>query len=203
MLIGFIGAPCSGKTTIATKMFSTLKEQGNSAELIVEQARQYIARLRYDFLKNNGVALNDVHLTDEDQLKITFKQKEIEQVMSLSCGKDTIVVSDSSVFNTALYMSNGFLDKPDRPFFTNLRNHYDMIFFCHPINLKALPDDPNRVHSLDEVNRLAEKSLKLLKIVKGLGIHTHELIGTLSLDQRYKDTCSATMDYYLEIAKKA
>ncbi len=200
MLIGFIGAPASGKTTIATKMFATLKEQGNNSELIVEEARHYIARKRFkDYKAGNN---DPFTLTDEDQLRIAFKQKEIEEVMKFSCGKDSIVVSDSSVFNAALYMSNGFLDQPNRPFFQELKDHYDMVFFCHPINLKVLPEDPNRVHTLAEVDKIAIKSYKLLTMLKSLGIHTHELLGTLSLDQRYKDTCSATMDYYLEMAKR-
>ncbi len=200
MLLGFIGAPCSGKSTIATKMFTTLKENGDKTELITEQARQYIAKLRY-FNHKKGLS-TDITLTDEDQVAIYSKQKEIEEAMKFSCGKDTVIVSDSSVFNTSLYMSNDFLDKTDSSFFRNLKNHYDMIFFCHPIHLNVLPQDPNRIHDLESVNKLADKSLKLLSIVKSLGIHTHELLGSLSLDQRYKDTCSAAMEQYLVLANK-
>ncbi len=199
MLVGFIGAPISGKTTIAAKMFATLKEQGNAAELIVEEARHYIAKLRYD----NQMSPNDkVTLDDTDQLKITGAQKEREDMMKYGCGYDTIIVSDSSVFNTALYLSNGFLDVPDRPFFKNLKGHYDLLFYCHPIPVKTLPDDPNRIHNLEEIRKLQIKSLKLLNILKRLDIKVVELLGSLSLEQRYNDACSATMSHYLEMAKR-
>jgi hypothetical protein len=199
MLVGFIGAPISGKTTIAAKMFSTLKEQGNSAELIVEEARHYIARYRY----SNKLSHKDpITLTDDDQLRIASKQKEIEEVMKYGCGFDTIIVSDSSIFNTALYLSNGFLDVPDRPFFKALKGHYDVLFYCHPIPVKVLPDDPNRIHDLEHIKRIQEKSVKLLNILKGLNIKVVELLGSLTLEQRYQDACSATMDHYLEVAKR-
>ena len=200
MLVGFIGAPISGKTTIAAKMFTALKEQGNPAELIVEEARHYIARLRYT---QNLAPTDKVVLTDDDQLRIAGAQKEIEEVMKHGCGFDTIIVSDSSIFNASLYLSNGFLDHPDRPFFKSLKGHYDLLFYCHPIPVKTLPDDPNRIHDLDAIVKIQLRSLKLFNILRGLDIKVVELLGSLNLEQRYHDACSATMSHYLEVAKRA
>lgn len=198
MLLGFIGAPCSGKTTIATKFFSVLKENGNNSELIVEQARQFIANKRFkEKLPPNG----NVILTDNDQIEIASKQREIEQNMKYSCGYDTIIVSDSSVFNSFLYMSDNYLDNDD--LLLKLNGHYDLIFYCYPIDINYLPDDPNRVHNLDTIKLIQNKSLVLLNKLKELGFVVHELFSSLNLEQRYEDVSKITMDYYLNIAKTA
>ena len=46
MYVNFIGAPCSGKTTSAAKLFAELKEMGLEVEFVSEYARLYIAKKR-------------------------------------------------------------------------------------------------------------------------------------------------------------
>lgn len=196
MLLGFIGAPCSGKTTIATKFFANLKESGNNTELIVEQARQFIAAKRFkEHLGHN----EPIVLNDTDQIEITSNQREIERNMKYSCGFDTIIISDSSVFNSFLYMSDKYLDNTE--LLAKLKGHYDLLFYCYPIDINYLPDDPNRIHDLEKIKLIQNKSLTLLKKLKELGIPTHELLSSLSLEQRYEDVSKVTMDYYVTAAK--
>jgi nicotinamide riboside kinase len=200
MLIGFIGSPCSGKTTIATKLFTSLKEIGVKSELIVEHSRHYIADKRY----KDRLGPNDpVVLTDEDQIQIYSGQLYTEKVMKHSSGIDTIIISDSSAFNTALYMEGDFMSKPARPFFQNLKNHYDILFYCHPLDLSILPEDPNRIHDLESIKRLQNKVSQLLTIVKDMNINVKELIGTLTLEQRYLQASSSTMDLYTNLVQRS
>lgn len=197
MLIGFIGAPCSGKSTIAVKIFANLKELNTKSELIVEQARQYIAKLRYD---NQLTRETPIELTDKDQTNIARKQIEIEQWMKHSCGPTTIIVSDSSVLNTMLYIEK--LTPELYKFFENAASIYDLLFFCHPINIKSLPDDPNRVHNLEEIKALQTQSMKILSLIKRLSIPVHELPGTMSLEARFKEACSVTLNKHVELVQR-
>lgn len=193
MMIGFVGSPCSGKSSIAVKLYSSLKEIGLKTELVVEQARQYIAQQRFN---NKLLPQEVVSLTDEDQINIYSRQFQMEQMMSYSCGMETLVISDSSCFNTALYTQENFLSTADRPFFKNLTGHYDLIFYCHPIDLRVLPEDPNRIHNLEEMAGINQKSEKLLHIMNSMGVNVKELLGTLTLEQRYLQASNHMMELY-------
>lgn len=201
MLVSFMGAPASGKTTIAAKLFSNLKELGGmKSEVIVEQARQFIAEKRF----NNKLSSYDpITLSEEEQIAIYSRQRQLEIIMKNSCGLDTIIISDSSAFNTALYLSDDFLNNPTRPFFKDLAHHYDILFYCHPLNLKTLPEDSNRIHGLEEIKKLEEKSKKILNILKGLNVNVKELLGTLSIEQRYLAASTQIMDLYCNIVSSS
>lgn len=93
MLVGFVGAPSSGKTSLAAEVFVTLKKSGLSAEFIAEFARLHIARKR-----RPGQELT---LTESDQLHIFDQQHLLEKTMNNS---STIVITDSSPLNTLLYL---------------------------------------------------------------------------------------------------
>jgi nicotinamide riboside kinase len=193
MLIGFIGTPCSGKTTIAAKLFASLKEIGMKTEIVAEQARQYIAEVRY----TNHMKYNDpVSLTNDDQLNIYKAQMHAESIMMNSTAPETIIISDSSCLNAGLYLDSTFDLNPDRGFFTKADNHYDILFFCHNLNLRFLPEDSNRIHSLDDINGLQDRALKLLDICKQRGQNVFELYGTLTLEQRYLKASHVIMEYH-------
>ncbi len=199
MIVGFVGTPCSGKSTIATKMFSSFKESGTNCELIVEVARQYIANKRFEEkLKNQPIVL-----TDADQQQIAHKQWEVERNMQYSCGTSTIIVSDSSIMNAGLYMSEAAF-KGLTGFFKDRTLSYDLIFFCHPINLKSLPSDPNRVHNLEEIKLLNDRANELLSVIKSVpGANVQELLGSITLDARFRDACSITLNKHVELVQRS
>lgn len=146
MLIGFIGSPGSGKTTVAALAFSRLKDNGIVCEFIPEQARWYIAEKRNE-CKRLGVPF---HLNDLDQASIMQKQQKIEDTLLESCEGNSIIVSDSSSINALLYMSehvkklifNGFSYEEARKKF----RQYDLLFLCSPLEVRFSDSDLNRVH---------------------------------------------------------
>jgi predicted ATPase len=151
MLISFIGAPCSGKTTSAARLFADLKDLGYPAEFVAEAARLYIAK------KKNHYGDTSFSLSDVDQLMILSLQKSAEETMN---HRGSLVVTDSSVFNTLLYLSDESQEDPKvREDISSAKKRYDLIFRCPPV--KASTEcDPNRVHSFEESlglnNRLTE-----------------------------------------------
>ena len=200
MLIGFIGGPAVGKSTIAAKMFSNFKEMGINCELIVEIARQFIAEKR---LKENIGPKERLFLNDLEQIDICKKQNNIEKIMTNSSDISTIVISDSSSLNAGLYMSDRVYNEVFLvSLFQELINGYDLLFFVHEIERKSLPYDPNRIHSLDEIHKLKNRSFNLLNRLKESRIQIHELIGTLNLENRYSEACTVTLNKQCEIVQR-
>lgn len=133
MLIGFLGAPCSGKTTTAALVFAALKNMGKLVEFIPESARLYICQKR----EQEG---NNITLSDWDQTEICNLQDYYETLF-IKSGTDT-VLTDSSVFNSFLYMTPEFRNNPVLEKFQNYK--YDYLFHCPPIPFQN--KDPNRIH---------------------------------------------------------
>ena len=136
VLIGFIGSPCSGKTTTAARLFADLKDFGYVAEFVPEQARLYIAHQRQ-------LTSETVTLTDADQFQILKSQRSAEELMLHG---DTIVVTDSSILNTLLYLSSEFQSESFLKEVDVAARRYDLLFRCPPVQTTAICD-PNRVHS--------------------------------------------------------
>jgi hypothetical protein len=197
MLIGFIGTPCSGKTTIAAKLFASMKEIGMKTELIVEQARTYIANKRFQ----EGISYKEkVILTNEDQLSIYKLQSALEFKMKNSCSPDTVIITDTCAFNAGIYTDETFELNHDRKFFTNAVGHYDLIFYCHPINLRFLPEDSNRIHSLEEIQKLDKRTLEVIDACHKNNFNVFDLLGSLSLEQRYLKASHEIMELYANVA---
>lgn len=165
MLIGFIGSPASGKSTIACSIFSQLKLSSTNSELILEEARKYISSYRRS---NNLLPNSPITLTDQDQTEIAKRQLNIEKDFKHSCGPNTIIISDSSVFNSLLYMSDELVkEKGLESYFLNqLKDHYDLLFYCHSVDQEYLPTDSNRIHSKDEFKKIEEKAERIIKQVQ-------------------------------------
>jgi hypothetical protein len=146
MLINFVGSPSSGKTTTAAGLFTRLKENGFPAEFIVEQARQYIATLRFT---GKIPPHESLELLDTDQILIMSKQVHLENVYKQACGSDVTIVSDSSAFNALLYMTPDC--RKDAMVEGQLEiaiENVDLIFYCPPTPLAFESFDPNRVHTV-------------------------------------------------------
>ena len=201
MLIGFVVAPCSGKSTIASHMFSNFKRDGIPSEIIVEQARQYIAKIRYDKGLPSG---SPVNLTDEDQYKIAKQQIEFERVMKHSCGDNTVIVSDSSAINAFIYMSMNAKEALQEQFFAVLPE-YDLLFFCNPIdigdNFTSVKGDANRVHDAEAIRVAQSEAERLLQKIKDSGLTTIiQLNG--DLDYRVKEASHMTLQKRHEILSR-
>jgi nicotinamide riboside kinase len=139
MLVNFIGAPCSGKTTIAASVFAELKENGQDAEFVTEKAREHIALVRMT-CQARGVPFT---LTDEDQLTIFNKQVAAQDVFAGD--RNSVVVCDSDPLLTMLYMK-------DVPSFvevvaSDLQKQMGILFYCPPLNSYQVTG--NRVHDVD------------------------------------------------------
>jgi nicotinamide riboside kinase len=149
-LIGFVGAPCSGKTTTAATVFADLKDQGIPAEFIPEYARFYIA----------GIKKKSFHisLSDSDQDKILNGQLENEELFSPY--KDMAVITDTSIFNTLAYYQDSKIAA--KLVFENYLNRYKILFVCHPVPRPVIKD-PNRVHTQDQSLEIHDRLLEIIR----------------------------------------
>lgn len=136
MLVNFIGAPCSGKTTIAASVFADLKESGQDAEFVTEKAREHIALVRQICQAREVPFL----LTDEDQLTIFHKQMDAQSIFSSN--RDTIVVCDSDPLLTLLYMKEiqGYVEVAA----LEVAQKMGLLFYCPPLSSYQVTG--NRVH---------------------------------------------------------
>ena len=152
MIVGVIGAPCSGKTTTAAMAFAALKETGVACEFVPEQARVHIARLRLALPPGQPLVL-----TDQDQLRIMESQLEMERMFRDSLGGGGVVITDTSAYLTLMYLSEDGRHHPKARRVLEEAG-YDLLFHCPPVPRDGMVgQDPNRVHSLEdslEIDRL-------------------------------------------------
>ena len=145
MLVSFIGSPCSGKTTTAAMLFAALKEQGNPCEFITEQARSYIAELRFS---RKIAPPGEVKLNDDDQIAIMLRQLHLDTATRYSVG-DGLVITDSSPLLSLLYMTQHCRERM-RGHTMEAINQTDLVFFSPSIQISYHGLDPNRVHTLEQ-----------------------------------------------------
>lgn len=150
MLIGFIGCPKSGKTSIAIRVFDSIKTSGESCELITEQARLFFVKRK---LRNPTTPIDD-----SDQMCIFDEQVSIEIDYLKALSQETTIVSDSSPLNTLWYLSPEGRKKYRTEIIEKLGEwmlYKPLIFHCTPTP-GGYGRDENRIHSQsqsEEVNR--------------------------------------------------
>jgi hypothetical protein len=182
VLIEFIGAPGSGKTTTAAQVFAQLKEEGSPAEFVVEQARLYIAERRFfGSLKPD----EPVVLDDQDQIQIMKRQLRDEYIFKKVCGPEVVIISDSSPLSALLYMTNearsDALCRSSAGWETveDSVGLAELVFYANSVLNFAL-HDPNRIHTPEQSLAIDARIPGLLET---LGITAIPLVG--SADQRF------------------
>ena len=175
MLIGFLGIPSSGKTTLAATTFVELKRMGICAEFVVEIARGYIAKKRRE-------TKQDVVLTDEDQSRIMLQQAEAEDLMN---DKQVIVISDSSPLNSLLYLTESLYEKVigETNDIVNLVRDYDMLVVCHESDA-PIAKDLNRLHGEESRRGLTARLEKLVAFIR------HHAPDLLMVERQYHEDMS-------------
>lgn len=135
LLVSFIGAPGAAKTTVASLLFSSLKQSGVECDLTMEVARRYIAHQRYE----HGA----VELFDDDQWAIMSQQKTEEDVFLYST---PLVISDSSIMNTLLYMTPKARAWPFVRQLVAESTRRNVLYFHVLGSTSDVNDDQNRLH---------------------------------------------------------
>lgn len=165
MLVNFVGAPCSGKTTIAAGVFSELKKREKNVEFVTERAREYIARKWY--------LHRDAKLDDQDQYEIMLEQAKAQRYMNRM---DTAVICDSDPLLSMLYMTPEFRKALSVVFLADdVARSMGLLFYCPMLNSYKM--EGNRIHDLsfatsidnqikDHYIRYAPK-LELLELPQG------------------------------------
>lgn len=172
MLVGFIGSPCSGKTTTAAKVFAEMKDCGQPVEYIAEKARSYIAEKRF-MLRAKGIE-HLFDLQDADQVSIAHSQYKAELIMN---DKRLVVITDSCVLNSLLYMTPSARESREvQDLSKEALAKYDLLFICAPVP-RSTTEDPNRVHDEAASMRIHEQ-INTLLIPMLEGKEVHSLTGT-------------------------
>lgn len=146
-LIMIIGAPASGKSTLASEVHTELKKRNKNSIFISEVAT--------DFIAEYGIPNTPI-----DQMVIFYKQLNKETMFLDS--KDFIVCDSSSILNY-FYFRKLFPEKPSNKDIASINhlqkeilkhiNTIDHIFYVPPM-MDIDTNDGIRYHNDDEINRL-------------------------------------------------
>jgi adenylate kinase family enzyme len=182
MLINFIGAPGSGKSTIAANTFAKLKSMSIPADFISERAREVIAKYKFKKMPLGS---------DEMQIEILEAQYRAETYFKNST--DYPVIADSSTLLTLAYGTETFFKLySDRinTLVDSIIPEMDMVFYIPLRN--EVQEDPNRIHNYDqclEVDRkikeiisnylVTSKHIKLVILSGGIEEMTRTVLRTI------------------------
>lgn len=155
-LISIIGAPASGKSTLATSVHTELKKIGKNSIFISEVATDYIAEY-------------GVPNTPQDQIVIFYKQWNREKMFMDS--KDYIICDSSGILNYFYFrgLFGNKLSNKDIAIINHLQkeilktiNQWDHIFYIPPI-LDNI-DDGIRYHDKNQIISLDRKIKSYLEL---------------------------------------
>ena len=145
-LITFLGAPASGKSTLASDVHTELKKLGKNSIYITEAATDYIAEY-------------GIPNTPLDQLVIFYKQLNRERMYIDS--KEFIVCDSSGILNYFYFRTlfNNKLSNKDIATINHLQkeilktiNQWDYVFYIPPILDNT--EDNIRYHNVEEIKKL-------------------------------------------------
>ena len=171
-LITIIGAPCSGKSTLATSVHTELKKMGKNSIFIGEVAADYISEY-------------GIPNTPVDQIVIFYKQLNRERMYMES--KDFIVCDSSGILNyfyfRGLFKNN--LSNKDIAIINHLQkeilktiNQWDHIFYVPPILTNT--EDGIRYQDKNQILKI-DRWIKSYLELENIG---HEDLESIELDKR-------------------
>ncbi len=152
-LITFIGAPASGKSTLASEVHTLVKTGGYNSILIGEEATDFIAQY-------------GIPNTPIDQITIFYKQSNRENMFIGS--KDYIVCDSSGILNYFYFrrLFNNPLSDKDIATINHLQKEilkslskWNYIFYVPPIPTN--PNDGVRYHNEDDIKK-SGNSIKII-----------------------------------------
>jgi thymidylate kinase len=172
-LICFIGAPASGKSTLASAVHTELKMKGVNSIFVGEIATNYIAEYG---LPN----------TPLDQMVVFYKQLNAERMFVKN--KDVVICDSSSILNyfyfRSLYKSK--LTDKDIAAINHIQkeilkslSQWDHIFYVPPIPIQEASDGI-RYHGKEEI----EKIDRWIKSYLEMESISHEDLSRVPLDER-------------------
>lgn len=155
-LISLIGAPASGKSTLATSVQTELKKLGKNSIFISEVATDFIAEY-------------GVPNTPQDQIVIFYKQLNREKMFIGS--KDYIICDSSGILNYFYFrgLFGNKLSNKDIAIINHLQkeilktiNQWDFLFYIPPILDNV--EDGIRYHDRNEILSLDRKIKSYLEL---------------------------------------
>jgi len=171
-LITIIGAPASGKSTLAASVHSELKKLGKNSIFISEVATDYIAEY-------------GIPNTPQDQIVIFYKQTNREKMF---IGSKDFIVCDSSGILNYFYFRGLFpkkLTNKDIAIVNHLQkeilktiNHWDHIFYVPPILDNV--EDGIRYHNTEQIEKI-DKWIKSYLEIENIN---HQDLSKISLKDR-------------------
>src|SRR6266404_1308769 len=188
MLIGFIGAPASGTTTVAAMLFGRIKSKDRVAELITETARRYIIEKRWRGEFGSK-------LTDADQDEIFSRQAEAEALYTHVLPKSDIIITDGCILNNYLCRDQPPDHREDD--FRAVLSQYDLIFYCPRSPSQYVESDMGRIHDRHEADAIDHR---IPDIMARFGVKYTELTGTpeVRLNTAWNTVMSFLMYYFPE-----
>jgi adenylate kinase family enzyme len=183
MLINFIGAPGSGKSTIAANTFAKLKSMSIPADFISERAREVIAKYKFKKMPLGS---------DEMQIEILEAQYKAETYFKNSTNYP--IIADSSTLLTLAYGTETFFRNYSNrvsALVDNIIPEMDVVFYIPLRN--EVQEDPNRIHSYDqclEVDKkikdiiskylTSSKHVKVVYLTGGIEEMTNKVLQTIT-----------------------
>ena len=145
-VINLFGAPCSGKSTLAAKLFYTLKEADLSTEYVYEYAKEIIYESRNDILSN-------------DQLYIFAKQhRKLNRLINNT---------DYAICDSPLLLSNIYFNKNSNIYSWELFELFVLDTFSKYNNLNFLLNCPDKKYYNNVGrNKLYNESVKIHNDIK-------------------------------------
>lgn len=137
-VVNLFGAPAAGKSTLAAKLFSILKEQGKNCELVREfvKVRAYEGR----------------QVTPLDQIYLLGKQVHSE---SMLYGKVEYIITDSPFLLPGayqhLFFSGDYIQKAAQAVMKEARVNYGIVYKNFLLPMRDEVKDEGRFHSKDQV----------------------------------------------------
>lgn len=142
IVINLLGGPCTGKSTLAADLFSTLKKMGIECELVMEYAKDKVCEESYHTLDN----------------QIYVFGKQLHRMWRL-IGKVDVIITDSPLLLSILY------DKKKNKTFRKLvlEQYYQFKNITYFIERSFDYNENGRYQNEDEAKKLDNELLKLLE----------------------------------------